>query len=73
MVLGRSVSVSSSSSLSASGFQMTVKRTFSMRRSSSVSERHCRIHDQYMALGEGIEEERRSMKKKKKKKKKDVN
>ncbi|KAK7284034.1 hypothetical protein RIF29_13785 [Crotalaria pallida] len=49
VVLGRSVSVSSSSS---SGFLQLgrVKRAFSMRRSSSVSERYCRIHDQYMAI-----------------------
>ncbi|KAF7842792.1 hypothetical protein G2W53_005090 [Senna tora] len=50
-----------------------MKRAFSMRRSSSVSERYCRIHDQYMALGEGFGGEiggggggRRSAKKKEK-------
>ena len=69
VILGRSGSVSS-----ASGFQATVKRAFSMRRSSSVSERYCRIHDQYMAIASpiGIGDEidgdgigtRRSMKKK---------
>ncbi|TKY71400.1 hypothetical protein E2542_SST00130 [Spatholobus suberectus] len=46
VILGRSASVSSS----ASGFQVTLKRTFSMRRPSSVSERYCRIHDQYTAI-----------------------
>lgn len=30
--------------------QSVVKRAFSMRRSSSVSERYCRIHDQYVTL-----------------------
>lgn len=54
VILGRSGSVSNS----PSGFQ----RAFSMRRSSSVSERYCRIHDQYMAIDEGTG---RSMKKKK--------
>ncbi|OAY39713.1 uncharacterized protein LOC110624530 [Manihot esculenta] len=39
--LGRNSSVSS-----ASGFQSAVKKAFSMRRSSSVSESYCRIHDQ---------------------------
>ncbi|XP_058771872.1 uncharacterized protein LOC131645214 [Vicia villosa] len=50
VILGRSCSVSSSSSCSAaSGFQATVKRAFSIKRSSSsVSERYCRIHDQNM-------------------------
>jgi len=51
VILGRSCSVSSSSSSSsASGFQATMKRAFSIRRSSSVSERYCRIHDQSMAI-----------------------
>ncbi|CAI8591616.1 unnamed protein product [Vicia faba] len=49
VILGRSCSVSSSSSCSASGFQATMKRAFSIRKSSSsVSERYCRIHDQNM-------------------------
>ncbi|XP_054778888.1 uncharacterized protein LOC129286844 [Prosopis cineraria] len=71
VVLGRSASVSSS----ATGLQGTMKRAFSMRRSSSVSERYCRIHDQYVALGPSIGEDgegesnggRRSVTKKKKK------
>jgi hypothetical protein len=51
VILGRSCSVSSSSSSSSSsGFQATMKRAFSIRRSSSVSERYCRIHDQSMAI-----------------------
>lgn len=51
VILGKSCSVSSSSSSStASGFQTTMKRAFSIRRSSSVSERYCRIHDQSMAI-----------------------
>ena len=40
-VLRRNSSVTSAASL-----QSAVKRAFSMRRSSSVSERYCRIHDQ---------------------------
>ncbi|XP_050882666.1 uncharacterized protein LOC127086026 [Lathyrus oleraceus] len=47
VILGRSSSVSSSS-CSASGFQATMERAFSIRSSSSVSERYCRIHDQNM-------------------------
>ncbi|KAJ7967989.1 Cytosolic Fe-S cluster assembly factor nar-1 [Quillaja saponaria] len=54
VVLTRSGSVSSS----ASGFQSAIKRAFSMRRSSSVSERYCRIHDQYLALTSPIEDDR---------------
>jgi hypothetical protein len=51
VILGRSSSVSNySSSSSASGFQATMKRTFSVRRSSSVTDRYCRIHDQSMAI-----------------------
>lgn len=45
VVLSRSSSVSSTS-----GFQSAVKRAFSMRRSSSVSERYCRIYDQSVTL-----------------------
>ncbi|OIW13600.1 hypothetical protein TanjilG_07942 [Lupinus angustifolius] len=41
VILGRSGSVSSSAS---------VKKAFSMRRSSSVSESYCRIHDQYITI-----------------------
>ncbi|KAF9684950.1 hypothetical protein SADUNF_Sadunf03G0003600 [Salix dunnii] len=47
MKLGRSSSVSSSS----------VKKAFSMRRSSSVSERYCRIHDQPVTLSSPIRDE----------------
>ncbi|KAL1358349.1 hypothetical protein HN51_003640 [Arachis hypogaea] len=44
VILGRTGSVSSSSG----GF---LKKAFSMRRSSSVSERYCRIHDHhYVAI-----------------------
>ncbi|XP_028762871.1 uncharacterized protein LOC114721214 [Neltuma alba] len=72
VVLGRSASVSSS----ATGIQGTMKKAFSMRRSSSVSERYCRIHDQYVALAPPIGEDgegesnggRRSVMRKKKKK-----
>nr|KYP63216.1 hypothetical protein KK1_017783 [Cajanus cajan] len=42
VILGRSASVSSSTS--------AMKRAFSMRRSSSVTERYCRIHDQCTAI-----------------------
>ncbi|KAL5096264.1 hypothetical protein RYX36_000591 [Vicia faba] len=48
-ILGRSSSVSSSS-YSESGFQATMKRVFSITRSSSVSERYSRIHDQNMVI-----------------------
>ncbi|GAU24411.1 hypothetical protein TSUD_391200 [Trifolium subterraneum] len=52
IILGRSCSVSASSSSSspASGFQATMKRAFSVRRSSSVTDRYCRIHDQSMSI-----------------------
>jgi hypothetical protein len=62
---------------STSGFQSTVKRAFSVKRSSSVSERYCRIYDQSVTLaspidadddgdegGDTMRETRRSMKKK---------
>ncbi|XVF00562.1 hypothetical protein REPUB_Repub04eG0011200 [Reevesia pubescens] len=39
-----------SSVSSAYALQAAVKRAFSMRRSSSVSERYCRIHDQSVTL-----------------------
>jgi len=55
VILGRSCSVSSSSS----GFQATMKRAFSIRRSSSVSERYCRIHDQSMAIASDHELEKK--------------
>ena len=58
VILGRSISVSSSASSSASYSSGIVKRAFSMRRSSSVnSERYCRIHDQYMALASPIRDD----------------
>ncbi|EOX97042.1 hypothetical protein QUC31_015865 [Theobroma cacao] len=65
--LRRNSSVSSSYAL-----QAAVKRAFSMRRSSSVSERYCRIHDQSVTLASPFDDEeldttgtRRSAKKKK--------
>ncbi|KAF2293912.1 hypothetical protein GH714_005613 [Hevea brasiliensis] len=39
-----------SSVSSACAFHSAVKKAFSTKRSSSVSERYCRIHDQYAAL-----------------------
>nr|AFK43595.1 unknown [Lotus japonicus] len=45
VILGRSGSISSATS---TGFQATMKRAFSMRRSSSVSDKYCRIHDQFI-------------------------
>jgi len=73
VVLGRCASVSSASasscSSSASGIQ-AMKRAFSLRRSSSVSEGYCRIHDQLMALASPVGDDetfgRRSVKKKQK-------
>ncbi|KAK7412009.1 hypothetical protein VNO78_03455 [Psophocarpus tetragonolobus] len=49
VILARSASSSSSSS---SRFHVTMKKAFStrMRRSSSVSERYCRIHDQHTPM-----------------------
>ncbi|PNX97648.1 hypothetical protein L195_g020881 [Trifolium pratense] len=49
VILGRSCSVSASSP-SPSGFQATIKRAFSVTRSSSVTDRYCRIHDQSMSI-----------------------
>ncbi|KAA3482163.1 hypothetical protein EPI10_004429 [Gossypium australe] len=67
--LRRNNSVSSAYALQ---LQVAVKRAFSMRRSSSVSERYCRIYDQCMSLGSPFVDEewdvngtRRSDKKKK--------
>ncbi|XP_022762752.1 uncharacterized protein LOC111308584 [Durio zibethinus] len=61
-----------SSVSSAYALQAAVKRAFSMRRSSSVSERYCRIHDQSVTLASPFDDEelditgrRRSVKKKK--------
>ncbi|OMO92301.1 hypothetical protein COLO4_17715 [Corchorus olitorius] len=60
-----------SSVSSAYAVQAAVKRAFSMRRSSSVSERYCRIHDQSVTLSSPFDDEelytngiRRSVKKK---------
>ncbi|CAK7357140.1 unnamed protein product [Dovyalis caffra] len=53
MKLGRNSSVSSS----ASALQSAVKKAFSMTRSSSVSERYCRIHDQSVTLASPIHDE----------------
>ncbi|KAK6159659.1 hypothetical protein DH2020_003040 [Rehmannia glutinosa] len=50
----RNSSVSSSSSSSKSS---AVKRAFSIRRSSSVSERYCRIHDQHVVLSSPPDDE----------------
>ncbi|KAI3408653.1 uncharacterized protein J3R85_020163 [Psidium guajava] len=83
VILGRSSSVSAASD----GFRFDrqknaeiVKRVFSMRRSSSVSERYCRIHDQSATLSSSqVDEEEGcvvgtgSAKKKKKKKDRGVN
>ncbi|KAK4605341.1 hypothetical protein RGQ29_013420 [Quercus rubra] len=52
MVLKKSLSVSSTTA----GFQSAVKRAFSMTRSSSVSERYGRIHDQSVALVSPIDD-----------------
>ncbi|KAK8567795.1 hypothetical protein V6N13_105742 [Hibiscus sabdariffa] len=69
--LRRNSSVSSAYALQ---LQAAVKRAFSMRRSCSVSESYCRIHDQYVTLTSPLDEDevsdisgtRRSAKKKKK-------
>ncbi|XVE67489.1 hypothetical protein DITRI_Ditri08aG0165000 [Diplodiscus trichospermus] len=61
-----------SSVSSAYALQAAVKRAFSMRRSSSVSESYCRIHDQSVTLASPFDDEdqlditgsRRSVKKK---------
>lgn len=52
MVLRKSLSVSSTTA----GFQSAVKRAFSMTRSSSVSERYSRIHDQSVTLVSSIDD-----------------
>ncbi|XP_061982593.1 uncharacterized protein LOC133702297 [Populus nigra] len=48
---------SSSVSSSASALQSAVKKAFSVTRSSSVSERYCRIHDQSATLSSPIHDE----------------
>ncbi|KAI9083880.1 hypothetical protein K1719_034138 [Acacia pycnantha] len=73
---GASQNVLVSSLSTATKLQGTMKRAFSMKRLSSVSERYYRIHDQYMALaspigedGEGESNEgRRSVMRRRKKK-----
>lgn len=64
VILGRSSSVSTASD----GFRFDrprnagiVKRVLSMRRSSSVSERYCRIHDQSMTLSSQVDDEEGSV------------
>ncbi|KAJ7946568.1 Cytosolic Fe-S cluster assembly factor nar-1 [Quillaja saponaria] len=54
VVLSKSGSISSS----ASGFQSAMNRVFPMRRSSSVSDRYSRIHDQHMAITSPIKDDR---------------
>lgn len=49
-VLSSNCSVSSTS-----GLQSTVKRAFSVKRSSSVSERYCKIYDQSVTLASPID------------------
>ncbi|XWS55325.1 hypothetical protein CRYUN_Cryun10bG0165300 [Craigia yunnanensis] len=46
-----------SSVSSAYALQAAVNRAFSMRRSSSVSERYCRIHDQSVTLASPFDDE----------------
>nr|DAD24919.1 TPA_asm: hypothetical protein HUJ06_026383 [Nelumbo nucifera] len=41
--------------------QSTVKRVFSMRRSTSVSEGYCRIHDQFNPISSSIDEINQTM------------
>ncbi|CAI9765302.1 unnamed protein product [Fraxinus pennsylvanica] len=48
--------------------QSAVKRAFSLRRSSSISERYCRIHDQYVALASPLDDDLESVSNSKKKK-----
>ncbi|XP_052193659.1 uncharacterized protein LOC127802047 isoform X2 [Diospyros lotus] len=56
-VLRRNFSVSSAASHRKESLQSAVKKAFSMRRSSSVSERYCRIHDQCVALSSPFEDD----------------
>lgn len=71
VILSRNCSVSSSSSQrfraeNPSNLQSAVRRAFSMRRSSSVSEGYCRIHDQSDPLFppmDGVNMQTRSRKK----------
>ncbi|GMI87894.1 hypothetical protein HRI_002458700 [Hibiscus trionum] len=55
--LKRNSSVSSAYALQ---LQAAVKRAFSMRRSCSVSESYCRIHDQYVTLTSPLDEDEAS-------------
>lgn len=50
----------------SSSFQLC-SRAFSLRRSSSVSERYCRIHDQYALLAPPLEDDLESVRNSKKK------
>lgn len=64
VILGRSSSVSTASDRFRFDRQKNagiVKRVFSMRRSSSVSERYCRIHDQSVTLSSQVDDEEGSM------------
>ncbi|GAV63267.1 hypothetical protein CFOL_v3_06787 [Cephalotus follicularis] len=69
--LQRNSSISSPST-SSSSLQIAVKRAFSMRRSCSVSESYCRIHDQSVTLASPFDDQvdtletTKSVKKKKK-------
>lgn len=79
-ILGRSSSVSTASNRFRFDGQKNariVKRVFSMRRSSSVSERYCRIHDQSVTLSSQVDDDEDSVQgmgsAKEKKKKKGVN
>ncbi|XVE48547.1 hypothetical protein DITRI_Ditri01bG0010300 [Diplodiscus trichospermus] len=56
MLFGPKLTRSSSIS-SAYAIQTAVKRAFSMRRYSSVSERYCRIHDQSVTLASPFDDE----------------
>ncbi|KAG8368861.1 hypothetical protein BUALT_Bualt15G0090700 [Buddleja alternifolia] len=56
-VLRKNYSVSSFSSSSSSSKVSALKRAFSVGRSSSVTERYCRIHDQHVALASPPDDE----------------
>ncbi|CAA2933913.1 Hypothetical predicted protein [Olea europaea subsp. europaea] len=68
--LKRNGSISSSFQLGSKteSLQSAVKRAFSLRRSSSVSERYCRIHDQYVALASPLDDDLQFVSNSKKKK-----
>lgn len=48
---------SSTSTTTTTSLEDAVKRAFSVRRSSSVSERYCRIHDQCVSLSSPLDED----------------